>query len=232
MNTESPASDTITSDKLYEERPLTPLSRCIPVGLPAETMETAAATFTETAFHDSDELLGIIALMHAKVYCFAHRFLISRLEELSLQRLTQVLLTCDTPSDPFFSRLADAIRLIYESTPNATQLDDPARKLLSQYVALNYTTLPNESLSQLVSEGGEFMIDVAQKLAQRIAANSGTTKSLEEQINELKAKINVIEKDVQEWESWNRRIPGKHRRGRRKSMPSEAATLEWDISPN
>ena len=45
-------------------------------------MQTAAAVFTETALHDSDELLGMTVLMHAKVYCFAHRFLIPRLEEL------------------------------------------------------------------------------------------------------------------------------------------------------
>jgi hypothetical protein len=153
-------------------------------------------------------------LMHAKVYCFTHQFLIPRLEELSLQRLTQVLLICHTPSDPFFSRLAQAIRLIYESTPSATELDDPARKLLSQYVALDYTTLPKESLHQLISEAGEFMIDVSQKLAQRIAANSGTTKSLKEHIDELKVRISVAEKDIQEWDSWNRRIRGNYRRGR------------------
>lgn len=68
--------------------------------------------------------------------------------------------------------------------------------MLPQYVALNYITLPDESLNQLVSEGGEFMIDVLQKLAQRIAAISGTTKSLEENINELKIRISVAEKDI------------------------------------
>lgn len=36
--------------------------------------------------------LGDIALMHAKVYCFAYQFLFPGLEDLALQRLTQLLL--------------------------------------------------------------------------------------------------------------------------------------------
>jgi hypothetical protein len=40
-------------------------------------MQTAAATFVWTALQDCDELLGDTALMHAKISCFAHRFLIT-----------------------------------------------------------------------------------------------------------------------------------------------------------
>ena len=54
--TESSALNTIISSKSYKEQPLTPLSHCVPADLPAETMHTAAATFTETALHDSDEI--------------------------------------------------------------------------------------------------------------------------------------------------------------------------------
>ncbi|EED22637.1 hypothetical protein TSTA_061280 [Talaromyces stipitatus ATCC 10500] len=212
------------NSKSYEERPLTPMSRCIPVGLPAETMQTAAATFAQTEFHDCDELLGDAVFMHAKTYCFAHRFLISRLEVLALQRLTQVLLTNNTSRGPFYSRLADAIHLVYESTPKSTQFDDPAQKLLAQYVALNFISIPTESLETVVSAGGEFMVDVAQKLAQRIATSGRSTESLEEYIDELKTKVNALElegqkqrsllekteKEIREWESWNRGISGKY----------------------
>ncbi|PCG88590.1 Hypothetical protein PENO1_109330 [Penicillium occitanis (nom. inval.)] len=233
--TESPVPDTVMNSISYEERPLTPLSRCIPVGLPAETVQTAAATFAQTEFHDCDELLGDAVLMHAKIYCFAHRFLIPRLEVLALQRLTQVLLTNNTSRDPFVSRLADAIHLVYESTPKATQFDDPARKLLSQYVALNFTSIPTDSLETLVSGGGEFMVDVAQKLAHRIATSGRSTESLEEYIGELETKVNALElegekqrsllekseKEIQEWESWNRGISGKYSRARRRATPFE-----------
>lgn len=56
-----------------------------------------------------DEGLGDIALMYAKVYCFTHRFLFPGLEDLALQRLVQLLLKCDTPTDLFFLGLAPTI---------------------------------------------------------------------------------------------------------------------------
>lgn len=90
----------------------------------------------------------------------------SRLEDLALQRLAQLLLKCDTPTDPFFLRFTDAIRLVYDSTPTS-KLNDPARELLSQYVALKHTIL-SMSLRALIAEGGDFMIDVTRKLARRI----------------------------------------------------------------
>lgn len=76
------------SSQVPLERPLTPLSRCLQVGLPAQTIQTAAAAFN-TKSHGCDEHMGNIAFIHAKVYCFAHQFLISGLEDSALQRLTQ-----------------------------------------------------------------------------------------------------------------------------------------------
>lgn len=221
------------------ERPLTPLSRCLQAGLPAETMQTAAAAFMKEP-SACDEGLGDIALIHAKVYCFAHQFLFSRLEDLALQRLTQLLLKCDTPTDLFFLGLADAIRLIYDSTPKSTP-NNPARELLSQYVALKYTILSETSLRALIAEGGDFMIDVTRKLARRISISGTSTRSLEDYIDEL--QMNVLrleqhtekqacllkraEEEILEWESWNRGISSKYKKARRIVAPFEfSATHE------
>lgn len=133
--------------------------------------------------------------MHAKIYCFAHRFLIPGLENLALQRLTQVLLACDTPNQSFLSPLSDAIRLVYGSTPNETQVVDPARQLLSQYIALKQATLSDESLHMLMLEGGGFMIDVSRKLARRLSMSGNSTQSLEEQVDELQLKIEKLESE-------------------------------------
>ncbi|KAF4767080.1 hypothetical protein HAV15_009106 [Penicillium sp. str.  len=215
------------------ERPLTPLSRCLQAGLPAETMQTAAAAFMKVPIA-CDKGLGDIALMHAKVYCFAHQFLFSRLEDLALQRLTQLLLKCETPTDPFFLGLTDAIRLVYDSTPNS-KLNDPARELLSQYVALKYTILSEESLRALIAEGGDFMIDVTRKLTRRISMSGTSTQSLEDHIDGL--ELNVLrleqqaenqacllkraEEEILEWESWNRGISSKYKKARRMVTPFE-----------
>ncbi|KXG45124.1 uncharacterized protein PGRI_096010 [Penicillium griseofulvum] len=236
---ESSVPDSEILNEAPSERPLTPLSRCLQAGLPAETMQTAAAAFMKVP-SACDEGLGDIALMHAKVYCFAHQFLFSRLEGLALQRLTQLLLTCDTPTDPFFLGLTDAIRLVYDSTPKSKS-NDPARELFSQYMALKYTIISEESLRALIAEGGDFMIDVTRKLARRISMSGTSTQSLEDHIDEL--EMNVLrleqhaenqarllkraEEEILEWESWNRGISSKHRKARRMVTPFEfSATHE------
>ncbi|KAJ5346776.1 uncharacterized protein N7506_000029 [Penicillium brevicompactum] len=229
----------ILNEAFSEERPLTPLSRCLQAGLPAGTMQTAAAAFMKEP-SACDEGLGDIALIHAKVYCFAHQFLFSRLEVLALQRLTQLLLKCDAPTDPFCLVLADAIRLVYGATPKSKP-NDPARELLSQYVALKYTILSEESMRALIEEGGDFMIDVTRKLARRISINGTSAQSLEDAIDELVTKVSRLtqhtenqacllkraEEEILEWESWNRGISAKHRQAKRRVAPFEySATNE------
>lgn len=227
-------------NETLSERPLTPLSRCLQVGLPAETMQTAAAAFIKE-LSACDEGLGDIALMHAKVYCFAHQFLFSRLEDLALQRLTQLLLKCDTPTDPFFLGLADAIRLVYGTTPKSKP-NDPARELLSQYVALKYTILSEDSMRALIAEGGDFMIDVTCKLVRRISISGTSTQSLEGVIDKLVTSVFRLEQhtenqacllkraeeEIREWESWNRGISAKHKKMKRTVAPFEfSATHEY-----
>jgi NAD(P)-dependent dehydrogenase (short-subunit alcohol dehydrogenase family) len=103
-------------------------------GLPAGTIQTAAAVFMKEP-SACDEGLGDIALMHAKVYCFAHQFLFSGLEDLALQRLTQLLLKCDTPTDPFFLGLAPAIFIRQNGTKNSPEQEDTSLILIGSGAA-------------------------------------------------------------------------------------------------
>ncbi|KAF7587604.1 hypothetical protein BBP40_007003 [Aspergillus hancockii] len=239
IDAETSATNTVSADEPTFNRPLTPLSRCLRVGLPAETFRTAAGSLTQRELQNSDNSPAAEILLHAKVYCFAHRFLISDLESFALQRLTQVLLTVDTQKDSLFPYLADAIRFVYGSTPSTQLQDNPARKLLSQYVALKYTMLANEMFTQLLEEGGEFLTDLSQKLARRLTISEIGAQSLEEQIDELQIKVNELEVNSQEkesqlqrardelaeWESWNRGISGKYKKAKRRVGHS---TLHWD----
>jgi hypothetical protein len=198
-------------------------------------MQTAAAAFMKEP-SACDEGLGGIALMHAKVYCFAHQFLFSRLEDLALQRLTQLLLKCDRPTDAFFLGLANAIRLVYSSTPKSKS-NDPARELLSQYVALKYTILSEESMRALIAEGDDFMIDVTRKLARRISISGTSAQYLEDVIDGLHMNVFRLEQhtenqacllkraqeEILEWESWNRGISAKHKKARRMVAPFQSS---------
>lgn len=180
------------------ERPLTPLSRCLKAGLPAEITETAAASSCK-ASQDFSGDMGAAILIHAKVYSFAHRFLLPSLEELALQRLTQILILLDdSETQSLFPSLVDAIHLIYDATPSGKIQDNPARKLLSQFVALKFTALSGEKLDMLMAEGGEFAVDVTRKLARRLTAGSDCTHYLASEIDELRTTIERLKISNQE----------------------------------
>jgi TolA-binding protein len=70
---------------------------------------------------------------------------------------------------------------------------DPARNLLSQYVALNYTSLAGEKLDALVEEGGELMVDVSNKLVRLLATKTSQVCSLEDRIGSLSAGVEALQ---------------------------------------
>ncbi|PWY83321.1 hypothetical protein BO70DRAFT_361456 [Aspergillus heteromorphus CBS 117.55] len=226
---ESPVPDTELHNKWEPDRPLPPLSRYSRFGLPALTFQTAAGGFSKTT-ENRPEALGHAILIHSKVYCFAHRFCFTELEEFAIQRLTQVLLACNDLLSELFPHLADSIRLIYGSTPTAVPPENPARRLLSRFVALRYSALSVEVLETVIAEGGDFMIDLSHQLCRRLASSGTDTQIMEEQIDELQARLEVLEseaqrkeiqlerykEEIEQWESWNRGLSGKYSKAKRK----------------
>jgi hypothetical protein len=225
--TSSP-SLTPSPDQSALGRPLTPISKCLEVGLPEERLRTAAGVVAEKEFKDHDHTVGMSVLVHAKVYSFAHCHFFSDLANFALQRLTQILIVSPCKRNSLFPYLANAIRHIYDTTPRRETQDDPARRLLSQYVALNYTELTGEELDALADEGGEFMVDVNSKLARRIATSGHCARSLENQMDDLTTQVRSLQiictdkedeirrvsQELQEWENCNRGVSKKTRRKR------------------
>jgi hypothetical protein len=114
--------------------------------------------------------------------------------------------------------------LIYTTTEDG----DSARYLLSQFVALKYTTLLGEEMNKLVAEGGDFMVDVSGKLARKISS-----MGLEETVEELTTKNSELEleaaadrealkslkEEVEGWENWNRQLAYAQRRKQGEKYP-------------
>lgn len=111
----------------------------------------------------SHEVLVTDALVHARVYAFAHMYIFPELETYALHRLGETLIALQQHKVNMPLQLANAARVIYGSTPDASY--NPARELLSRFVALNFSFLLGESLDQLLQEGGDFAVDVSRKLA-------------------------------------------------------------------
>ncbi|KAJ5985031.1 hypothetical protein N7522_012227 [Penicillium canescens] len=198
-------------------RPLTPIRDCPGVRLPDE--------FTPPKRQEEPQESDVAEIyLHAKVYSFACHYDFIKLKEFTLNRLAQILDRLQRTQLDLFPYLADAIRLIYTTTEDG----DSARYLLSQFVALKYTTLLGEEMNKLVTEGGDFMVDVSGKLARKISS-----MTLEETVEELTTKISELEleaaadrealkslkEEVEGWENWNRQLAYAQRRKQGEKYP-------------
>ncbi|KAJ6145637.1 hypothetical protein N7470_009532 [Penicillium chermesinum] len=136
--------------------------------------------------HASEATVAEIAA-HAKVYAFAHRFLFSELEEHALHRLSQGLV---------FS-------------------NNPARKLMTQFVAMGYTSLEGEDLDILIEEDSDFAVDLSHALARALYQENplqDKVTAMERQMREMEAKMKALTAEVNGWEKWDSRLPLNERR--------------------
>ncbi|KAJ5375491.1 hypothetical protein N7517_007497 [Penicillium concentricum] len=179
---DSPPSEAL-SDCDINDGALTPLEHCDGV-----TLATENASASKVLDHERQEQYqeeepeqeaegnsAAEIYFHAKVYSFARQLDFEKLEQFSLNRLAQVLVALEQTDKVLFPYLVDAIRLIYQTTGIA----DDARNLLSQFVALRYTTLVGEHLDELIAEGGEFVVDLSHKLARKLTNISMVFKRVE-----------------------------------------------------
>lgn len=135
LDNQSP--DTHRATTAFSERPLTPIDKCLEVGLPAERRRTAAGALVESDFQSCDYLFGAAILAHAKVYTFAQHYLASELEHLALQRLIQVLISVGSTQAHLILDIVHTVHHIYDNTTVRASQEEPARRLLSHFVALN-----------------------------------------------------------------------------------------------
>ncbi|CAG7996401.1 unnamed protein product [Penicillium nalgiovense] len=198
---DSPTSQALSECDL-NDRPLTPLEYCDGVTLATEHVLTQKVPDHEKQVQNQgepeQETEGNTAAeiyLHAKVYSFASQLEFAKLEQFALNRLAQVLAALEQTDKAPFPYLVDAIRLIYETTSTV----DDARNLLSQFVALQYTTLVGEDLDKLITEGGEFVVDLSHKLARKLTTIATAFKRVEyltDRNEELKAESAEKDKEL------------------------------------
>ena len=181
-------------------RPLTPIedifnlnSRPTPHNLTAEHEGT----------HQNGPIIAAGALARAKIYAFAHKYLMSDLEEFATRRLARTLVDLQQLKIGISPPLVEAIRLIYYTTPS--DADIPARRLLSQFVALGPSSLTNDHLDMLLREGGDFAVDVVCKLRREIEYLMSQSSALELSCSEIGDDF-TPEEDAIAWIAWDRRL--------------------------
>lgn len=118
-------------------------------------------------------------LAHAKLYTMANCFLLAELRNLALQQLQICLIALDnpTPESHIVSNITTLIQYVYANTVRLKKKEEPMRKLVTTYVAAQFTALRGNDFMQLLMEGGEIVDDVLTKLRRRIASYEAETES-------------------------------------------------------
>jgi len=60
--------------------------------------------------------------------------------------------------------ITQLVHYIYDNTTVRESQEEPARKLVSQFIALNYTNLIKGELQTLLVKGGNFILDLSGKI--------------------------------------------------------------------
>ncbi|KAL9615062.1 MAG: hypothetical protein Q9167_000485 [Letrouitia subvulpina] len=167
------------------DRPLTPLSdltwsgdRSIQTTSQAEEFKlwSGFSIWKPTMLDYEDTLMT-----HAKLYVMADYFLLSELQNLTLHRLRSSLLTLEPliPESQQMSNVVHLIDYVYEHTVEPIIGENPMRRLVSQYAALQFTNFKGDGIRQLLAKGGDFVPDLMEKYVRRVTCGIISTPSKE-----------------------------------------------------
>lgn len=157
-------------------RPLIPLSKCLSASdLDPPRKLSAAERPNEKRFDPAGHDFEDVFLAHAKIYALALKLGIKALRSLALRRLLETLTGIGPvkPHMPVIGNFVDLARYTYSRTNSP---EDPLRRIVSQFAALNFTVLQTKQMRELMSEGGDFPGDLMEKASKRfVASEEGET---------------------------------------------------------
>lgn len=163
-------------------RGLAPLSEMFaPDILNPQRKLSAAEIFATKDFHPAEHDFEEVFLAHAKVYTIARTFEIEALCILALQRLLRTLVNIGPvpPGSALVGNFVELARYAYATIPGT---QDPLRNLVSQFAALNFTSMQTQEMRKLMKGGGDFASDLMEKINVTLVAG-GRSSLREEEVN-------------------------------------------------
>lgn len=150
---------------------LTPFAECVRgaawehPGLPMT--DASWLDSVNTAEFDFEETF----LTHAKVYTLAQYKSIVALKVLAHERLSQTLLRLHPlgRNPHLAANITSLSTYVYAHTDSLTSSEEPLRRIVSQYVALNFAAWQADPVAeQIMCDGGDFVKDVLRKICRRL----------------------------------------------------------------
>lgn len=155
-------------------RPLTPLDECLDDFVPQGHNDEA--DWTRLECFDPQDSYKETLLSHAKVYSLAQYKSVNALRTLALRRIFLILLKIDPltlqPDSCTVPNFIDLVNYVYSNTDSLVNSEEPLRKLVSQFAALNIQALQSrQEMTDLMSEGGDFVSDLMPKICRRLVVS-------------------------------------------------------------
>lgn len=155
---------------------LTPLPECVKDALhdphTPPTTEGAWLERVDTAKFDFEETF----LTHATVYTLAQYKSIAALKSLAYGRLSRTLLKIHPlgRNPHLATNIISLATYVYANTDSLTSSEEPLRRIVSQYVALNFERWQAEPAAvHMMCTGGDFAKDVLGKICRRLGRAVG-----------------------------------------------------------
>lgn len=157
--------------KLGRSGTLTPFPACVQGALLEQSCPPITDSVwlerVDTALFDFEEVF----LEHAKVCTLAQFKSITPLKALAHARLSRILLKLHPlgRNPHLATNLVSLATYVYANTDSLTSSEEPLRRIVSQYVALNFATWQEAPAAvQMMCDGGEFVVDVLGKICRRL----------------------------------------------------------------
>lgn len=151
-------------------RPLTPVSECLQQYFSTDQREDAQTSVQRLAgFDPAIYNYGEALLAHAKVYHIAQYMEILPLQATALQHLLDTLSSMNpivaSSGSHNVGGIVELARYVYANTNHLENDEEPLRRLVSYFVASNFSVLKSTpDLGQLFIGGGDIVMDVMENV--------------------------------------------------------------------
>lgn len=185
-----PAQDSETGEQYWE---LAPIMEMFAPGISNPKPKLSAAeSFARKYFHPTQHDFEEVFLTHAKIYAIARNLGVEDLCILALQRLLRTLANIGPvlPGSVLVSNFVDLARFVYAAIAEDR---DPFKDLVSQFAALNFTSMQTLEMTKLMREGGGFASDLMEKISVTLTGGEfGDDRKREELNKEIEGLIREV----------------------------------------
>lgn len=183
-----------------QPRPLTPFKEPeAPIYYPPDNSQDlgqnkAAERMYHVLYPPATHNYRLVFLAHAKVYALAQLQGVRALQNMALQRLSAVLVTIWSVDhgSHLVQNIVELLDYVYTHTNTPADTEEPMRKVVSQFVALNFPALQSEeAMRTIMKQGGDLVGDLMEKVCRRLVNSEHQLVAYKNRNDELLNELEI-----------------------------------------